>query len=323
MVCIEATYPLQLVHLDFLQIGSKTKDKGKPIYVMVVTDHFTRYAKAYVTTNQMAQLVAHVFINEYVANYGWPEKILTNQAKGFEGKVFKELCDQALIKKLHMTPYHPQGNGQPERFNRTLLTMLGTLPLDSKKRWEDWVSNLTQAYNSSPSRVTGFSTYYLMFGREPHILVDQIFNVTYPETGPPVTKKYNDYVFKLKERLEWAYKTTQKHIERDATRRKQYYDRKFHCMEIIPGDMVLVHQKVFGTTRKIKDWWENPVYQVIEKMGDGPVYKIQKLGENGEKAIRELHRNMLHPLMQVVEEPGEAQVMGSESNDNDSPLNTT
>ena len=63
MVCIEATYPLQLVHLDFLQIGSKKKDKGKPIYVLVVTDHFTRYAKAYVTTNQTAHTVAHVFIN--------------------------------------------------------------------------------------------------------------------------------------------------------------------------------------------------------------------------------------------------------------------
>ena len=151
MVCIEATYPLQLVHLDFLQIGSKKKGKGKPIYVLVVTNHFTRYTKAYVTTNQMTHTVAHVFINEYVVNYGWPEKILMDQAKDFEGKVFKELCDQALIKKLRMTPYHPQGNGQSERFNRTLLTMLGTLPLDSKKKCEDWVSNLTQAYNSSPS----------------------------------------------------------------------------------------------------------------------------------------------------------------------------
>ena len=318
---IEATYPLQLVHLDFLQIGSKKKDKGKLIYISVVTDHFTRYAKAYVTTNQTAHTVAHVFINEYVANYGWLEKILTDQAKDFEGKVFKELCDQALVKKLHMTPYHPQGNGQLEQFNRTLLTMLSTLPLDSKKKWEDWVSNLTQAYNSSPSQVTGFSTYHLMFGREPRIPLDRIFDVMYPGTGLLTAKKYNDYVFKLRERLEWAYKTTQMHIERDATHRKQYYNRKYHCMEIIPGDLVLVRQKVFGTTRKIKDQWENLVYQVVEKMGKGPVYKIQKLGEHGEKSFRELHRNMLHPLMQVVDEPGETQAMGNESTEGDSLLN--
>ena len=124
----------------------------------MVTDHFTRYTKAYVTTNQTAHTVAHIFINEYVANYGWPEKILMDQAKDFEGKVFKELCDQALIKKLCTTPYHRQENGQLEWFNRTLLTMLGMLPLDSKKKWEDWVSNLTQAYNSSPRSSHGFQS---------------------------------------------------------------------------------------------------------------------------------------------------------------------
>ena len=143
----------------------------------------------------------------------------------------------------------------------------------------------------------------------------------YPETDPPTTKKYNDYVYKFRERLEWAYRTAQAHIENYATCRKQYYDRKFHCMEIIPGDIVLVRQKVFGTTRKIEDRWENPVYRVVEKMGDGPVYKIQKLGEHGEKSFLELHRNMLHPLMQVVEEPGEAQERGNESDEADSPLN--
>ena len=158
----------------------------------------------------------------------------------YEGKVFKELCDQALVKKLRTSPYHPQGNGQLEQFNHMLLTMLGTLPLDSKKKWEDWVSSLTQANNSSPSQVTGFYPYYLMFGRESSIPVDRIFDVTYPETDPPTTKKYNDYVYKLRERLQWAYRTVQVHIEKDATHRKQYYDRKFHCMEIIPGDIVLV-----------------------------------------------------------------------------------
>ena len=79
-----------------------------------------------------------------------------------------------------------------------------------------------------------------MFGREPRIPVDRIFDVTYPEVHPPISGKYNDYVFKLRERLEWAYKTAQEHIEKDAIHRKQYYDRKFHCMEIVLGDIMLV-----------------------------------------------------------------------------------
>ena len=310
MVSIKATYPLQLVHMDFLQIGSKRADKGKPIYVLVITDHFTRYAQAYVTTNQTAHTVADVFINKYVVNYGWPEKILTDQAQDFEGKVFKQLCDQALIKKLRTSPYHPQGNGQPEWFNRTLLTMLGTLPNDAKKKWGEWVAILTQAYNCSPSRVTGYSPYFLMFGREPRIPADQVFDTTPPEVGPSEASRYLDFVTKLRARINWAYKIANKHIEKDAMRRKLYYDRKFHCMEIIPGDIVLVRQKVFGNTRKIEDRWENPIYKVVEKQKDGPVYKVQRFGHRGEDSFRELHQNMLFPILQVAEEERENQDPG-------------
>ena len=73
-------------------------------------------------------------------------------------------------------------------------------------------------------------------------------------------------------------------------------------MENIPGDIVLVHQKVFGNTRKIEDRWENPIYKVVEKRKDGPVYKVQRLRHCGEDSFRELHRNMLFPILQVAEE---------------------
>ena len=49
----DAHYPLELVHVDFLTIEGK-KDVRKDINVLVVTDHFTRYAQAYVTTSQTA-----------------------------------------------------------------------------------------------------------------------------------------------------------------------------------------------------------------------------------------------------------------------------
>ena len=101
MVSQHASYPLQTVHLHFLQIGSKCLNKSKPIYILVITDHFTHYT--YVTENQTTQTVAKEFINHFVTNYGWPEKILTDQAQTFEGKVFNKLCDEALIKIANYT----------------------------------------------------------------------------------------------------------------------------------------------------------------------------------------------------------------------------
>ena len=71
-------------------------------------------------------------------------------------------------------------------------------------------------------------------------------------------------------------------------------------MEIIPGDIVLVCQKVFGTTHKIEDRWEIPVYKVLEKHGDGPVFKVQRIGFTGDKLIKNLHRNMLYPFVSLM-----------------------
>ena len=177
MVPIDASYPLQTIYMDFLQIGSK---KERNTNVLVITDHFTRYAQAFVTSNQQTTTVVKTFIDKYVVHYGWPEQILTDQGQCFESKLFKVLCQEAQIRKMITSPYHPMGNGQPERFNRTLLTMLGTLPNSDKADWQNWVNHLAHAYNCTKSQVTGYSPVFLMFGRELRIPVDEAFEVTFP-----------------------------------------------------------------------------------------------------------------------------------------------
>ena len=85
------------------------------------------------------------------------------------------MIDRFFWPKMSPISYHPMGNGQPERFNRTLLTMIGCLPAVEKAKWQSWVNHLTHAYNCTKSQVTGFSPYFLMFGREPRIPVDEAF----------------------------------------------------------------------------------------------------------------------------------------------------
>ena len=304
---LQASYPLELIHMDFLRIGGK---EDRNANVLVITDHFTRYAQAYVTGNQQAATATKVFVDKFVTNYGYPERILTDQAQAFNGKLYEALCREAKIKKVRTTPYHPQTNGQCERFNRTLMTMLGALPYDRKVNWQDWVSTLVHAYNCTTTRVTGFSPYYLMFGREPRIPADETFGVTFPKTR---RKTIKNYVETLRKRLEWAYQIATDHIEKDMERHKLYYDRKAHCMDIVVGDIVLVRQKVFGTTHKIEDRWETPIYIVLEKHDDGMTYKVKKIGDNSEETCKNLHRNMLYPFMSVHED---------ESNDGERELVT-
>ena len=54
---ILVSYPLELIHLDFLTLGGKADD-NRSVNILFVTDHFTRYAQAYVAQKQTEPVVA-------------------------------------------------------------------------------------------------------------------------------------------------------------------------------------------------------------------------------------------------------------------------
>ena len=71
--------------------------------------------------------------------------------------------------------------------------MIGTLTIDEKLKWPEWVSILTHAYNCMPTRVTGYSPYFLMFGMHPRLPIDIEYGVTQPNlTG----SDFNSYAKK-------------------------------------------------------------------------------------------------------------------------------
>ena len=267
---ISYTYPLELVHLDFLTIRKEGTEKA--INIMVITDHFTRYAQAYITLKQTALVVAKTLWDQFLVHYGWPTKILTDQGKSFENQLIRELCSLAQVQKLHTTPYRPQTNGSCKCFNYTLMSMLGMLPIHAKKNWPEWVSTLTHAYNATMCHVTGFSPYFLMYGRIPILPIDVEFGVMILDI---THASHQNYAEKLKAHLKWAYKVARENSDREAVRHKQYYDQKFKCVKIVPGDLVLFRVKAFSPNHKIADRWEQTLYRVLSQHNNSPVYKVQ------------------------------------------------
>lgn len=105
------------------------------------------------------------------------------------------------VKKSCTSPYHPQGDPQPEEFNRTLLNMLGTLNAQQKSKWSQHIAHLVHLYNCTPNETTGYTPFFL-FGREPKLPVDVALGVQSDEVMP-IT--YGRYVERIRQQLKDAY----------------------------------------------------------------------------------------------------------------------
>jgi transposase InsO family protein len=86
-------------------------------YIMVVTDHFSKWVEIFAIPNQTAITCADILLNEVIDRYGCPYDIHSDQGRNYVSQIFMELCQLLEIRKTRTTPYHASGNGQAERFN--------------------------------------------------------------------------------------------------------------------------------------------------------------------------------------------------------------
>ncbi|XP_054862316.1 uncharacterized protein LOC129347852 [Amphiprion ocellaris] len=289
--------PLDLVCIDFLSLEPDSQGYAN---ILVVTDHFTRYAQAFPAKDQKATTVAKILCERYFVHYGLPARIHSDQGRDFESKLIQDLLKMLGIRKSRTTPYHPQGDPQPERFNRTLLAMLGTLDPKQKQKWSQKISQLVHAYNCSQNEATGFSPYLLMFGREARLPVDICFRMS---DDCQKTKSYNQYVAQLKKDLQRAYTLATEMSDKNHQRNKKAHDKQVKEQVLDKGDRVLLRN--FGVTgkHKLKCKWRPLPYVVVEKLPNLPVYKIKP--ESGMGAGKTVHRNHLLPIGYLVRFPVE------------------
>lgn len=141
--------------------------------------------------------------NDFVLKFGMPSRLHHDQGREFENRFFFEMQKMYGVKGSRTTPYHPQGNGQVERFNRTLLQMLRTLEPSWKLDWKSQLNKVVNAYNCTKNETTGYSPFFLMFGRHPTLPIDLVF----PELQQPTRKQtYSQYVAQWRDCMEDVYK---------------------------------------------------------------------------------------------------------------------
>ena len=256
---IQVGYPMQMVAMDIL--GPLPESDSGNSYLLVASDYFTRWVEVYAIPNQEALTVAKKLVDEMFCRFSPPEQLHSDQGRQFESELIQHICDLLQIKKTRTTPYHPQGDGLVERFNRTLLDMLATTAKGKPFHWEDHVRKVSLAYNSSIHPTTGYTPFYLMFGRQARLPVGLMFRTDKPKNSTPA-----EYATQLRDSLEQAFGNVRATMGSKLETQKQLYDHKVHGEPFTPRSIVWLHSPAVprGESRKLHHPWTGP-WKVLKR----------------------------------------------------------
>ena len=286
--------PGELLHVDFTSIEETVPLQEEPVIknVMVMQDHFSKYVVAYVVKDQTARTAAETLRNGYFSLFGAPAYLVSDQGKAFTSHLIANLCELYGVQKLRTSPYHAQTNGQVERMNQTIIRMIGKLDEDKKAKWSEHLPEIMLAYNGTRSAVTGFSPYFLIFGRKSRMPVDYLFPTIH---DLPHQTKMEVSVTAMQKRLKEAFAVARQLSAQEAAKQQRYYDRREGAVVLQLGDVVMVRTDGFVGKRKVKDRWEDGGFIVENQLEDWPVYRIRcpTTDARQKPKFRTLHRNCL------------------------------
>ena len=167
---ISASHPFQKITWDIMGPLPVTRKGNK--YILVVTDVFSKWVEAFPLQVTDGLTLTSILMDEVICRYGVPQQLHSDQGSNLNAEVNQRLCQLLGIERSRTTAYHPQGNGQVERFNRTVEAILAKMVGEHQDDWDKHLQKAVFAYRTSLHESTGYSPYFVNFGRSPVLPVE-------------------------------------------------------------------------------------------------------------------------------------------------------
>jgi hypothetical protein len=250
--------------------------------VAVIGDLVTRFMVAVPLRDEKAETIAKVLFDRWIAIFGPPLRLLSDQGKPFVSAMVKYLRAKVGTEKTETAPYHPQSDGYVEWFNRTLCNDLAKYVLDEA----DWDTHVTFAafrYNSSVNSATGVTPCRAMFG------VD-VFEF---DAGLGLQLRLDEEPDDLPSWLVAVHADLLSAGKRSRSAAEKFYNRAVVEYSYAIGDGVLAFHPpgLVETGQKLRVPWIGP-YRIVERQSD--VSYVLRSEIEGKSAL--VHVNRLRKI---------------------------
>lgn len=256
--------PLHTLHLDHL--GPLKSTRKSYNHILAVIDAFTKFTWIFPVksttseeTVQKLQVIGSVFGN--------PARVVTDKGTAFTGSAFTDYCKAENISVVHTTTGVPRGNGQIERLNRTIISVLSKLSSDDPEKWFMHTNRVQQVINKTYQRSIGTTPFELLVGVPMKTKDDIEIKKMIEEES---IKAFNEERDELRKRAKSQILRVQ-----DENRRSFNAKRK-PATQYSAGDLVAIKRTQFGGGLKLKANNFGP-YEVIKSNGNDR-YEVRKVG---------------------------------------------
>jgi len=257
---ISTERPFQQWGLDF--IGEiHPSSSGQHRWLLTTTDYFTKWIEAIPCRQANDSIIMQFLESNILSRFGYPEKIITDNAATFKSKRMITFCHKYHITLGHSMAYYPQGNGLAKSSNKSLINIIKKVLEENKKNWHKKLVNALWANRLTTKRSIGTSPYELVYGMEavfPSSLGIPVIKLLQEIQAEPndIQRRINQTIH-LQQSREEVYQRTQ--VLQD--RLKNIFDKITNAEDFFIGDKVLKwdsRKEDKGKHGKFDFMWKGP-----------------------------------------------------------------
>ena len=237
-------------------------------YVLVISDLYTKYAVAVPLKDMRAKTVATTLVEEWILTFGAPDTLHTegtvrkelyiHQGTNFNSEVMKDLCQVFMIDETRTSPYHPQGNGQVERFIRVIADTISKYCAEKPQEGDLYLPLVNFLYHDTVHKTLGTTPFSMLYGREAQYPID----LFYPKPPGDPRLELGEVGAALSDKLYEVHSHAQQTLGKEQRRQKDYYQRTVHGEGFKAGDRVWLLEPHKAKSRKFHLPWYGP-YEVL------------------------------------------------------------